>query len=195
MGTRLAGEGYYWASQGSLTPDFCKHLIEKFENSEQKAPGTCLGGYLPDIKRSTDLLLTNNPEFVEEDKVLFEALSKGLQEYRNQVPYFPWLDPLSDSGYTLQRTLPGEFFTWHTDASVNLRKGIMRAITFIWYLNDVKGPGGCTEFVNGLQVQPEEGKMFMFPAELSVVHRGVSPEKETKYIVTGWIHCLAPTDG
>ena len=47
---------------------------------------------------------------------------------------------------------------------------------------------GYTEFLDGTKIQPEAGKLVIFPATWMYVHRGVSPKKETKYICTGWIH-------
>ena len=61
-----------------------------------------------------------------------------------------------------------------------------RLLTIIWYLNDIH-EDGYTEFYSGLKVQPEEGKIMMFPALWPYVHRGFPPKSETKYICTGWI--------
>jgi hypothetical protein len=62
-----------------------------------------------------------------------------------------------------------------------------RALTFIWYLNDVTDDG-YTEFIDGTRIQPETGKLLIFPATWTYLHRGVSPKTETKYICTGWIY-------
>ena len=57
----------------------------------------------------------------------------------------------------------------------------------IWYLNDVKD-GGYTEFIDGTRIQPEAGKLIIFPSTWDFLHRGVSPKTETKYLCTGWVH-------
>lgn len=95
------------------------------------------------------------------------------------------MDTISDSGYQIQRTLPGDFYTWHTDACAENSK--VRQLTYIWYLNDVHDDG-YTEFLNGTRIQPETGKMIIFPATWTYLHRGYPPKSETKYIVTGWVY-------
>ena len=66
---------------------------------------------------------------------------------------------------------------------------LQRYFTFIWYLNDVPGPGGYTEFYDGTQIQPEEGQMIIFPSTHTFIHRGVKPPVgQDKYICTGWIY-------
>ena len=59
-------------------------------------------------------------------------------------------------------------------------------LTFIWYLNDIS-EGGHTEFNTGFKVQPELGKLVIFPGLWPWVHRGNAPKSEVKYICTGWV--------
>ena len=92
---------------------------------------------------------------------------------------------LSDTGYQIQRTLPGEFYTWHNDFYYEQHKS--RFLTFIWYLNDVY-EDGYTEFIDGTKIEPRTGKMMIFPATWTYQHRGYPPKSETKYICTGWIY-------
>ena len=62
-----------------------------------------------------------------------------------------------------------------------------RVMAYIVYLNDIK-QGGETEFLNqAMRVQPEAGKVVIFPAYFTHVHRG-NPvlSAQDKYILTGW---------
>ena len=68
-----------------------------------------------------------------------------------------------------------------------------RILTIIWYLNDIN-EDGYTEFYTGLKIQPEMGKILMFPALWPWVHRGYPPKYETKYICTGWIRNISPNE-
>ena len=54
------------------------------------------------------------------------------------------------------------------------------------YLNDVDG--GPTGFITGRDIQPEEGKLVLFPTTWNMVHWGVPPNTGNKYIVTGWLY-------
>ena len=88
--------------------------------------------------------------------------------------------PSEDTGYQIQETKPGGFYTWHHDQIGS------RTLTFIWYLNNIV-EDGYTEFNTGLKIQPEMGKIVIFPGLWPWVHRGYPPKSENKYICTGWI--------
>ncbi|MDA9982278.1 2OG-Fe(II) oxygenase [Gammaproteobacteria bacterium] len=63
-----------------------------------------------------------------------------------------------------------------------------RQLVAIWYLNDVDGPGGQSEFhFQNILVKPQRGKLILFPPFWTHVHRGVAPEKGRKYIATTWV--------
>ncbi len=120
------------------------------------------------------------------DQAFFKSLNGGLKKYIRFLPeeYMKHraLSELgNDTGYQIQRTQPGDYYIWHHDQTTS------RLVTFIWYLNDVKD-GGYTEFIDGTRIQPEAGKLIIFPATWDFLHRGVSPKTETKYLCTGWVH-------
>lgn len=186
--TQLTDDGFFWMRDGVLSPEFCQELIAKFEACPDIGPGRTLSGYHSNTKFSTDLMLSGHPDFREEDQTLYLSLQLNSRDYLEQIKYRPWKGPYGDTGYNMQRTLPGEYFNWHTDFFADPWANIVRVYTFIWYLTDVTGEGGYTEFANGLRVQPKVGRMLFFPAEFSNMHRGVAPETDTKYIVTGWMH-------
>ena len=67
----------------------------------------------------------------------------------------------------------------------------VRYLTFILYLNSVEE--GWTQFYNGNQVSPKAGRLVFFPATWTYVHQGYPP-KQTKYLMTGWMHTKPKTD-
>jgi hypothetical protein len=182
--------------QNSLTREFCNHVIDKFKTSEHRRKGITGGGYSPDTKLSIDMSLSDANNWGEEDKILSEVLFgavKRYSEYLNCI--LPGMgsalcsDGVYDTGYQLQETKPYEFYTWHHDfcsGNVDETTTTNRIVTFLWYLNDVK-ENGYTEFVGGTRVQPECGKLMLFPATWTYQHRGYPPKREVKYICTGWI--------
>jgi hypothetical protein len=188
MDTKLTDDGFFWMRDGVLSPEFCEGLIAKFEECPDKGPGQTLSGYNPKSKTTTDLMLSGREDFREEDETLYLALTLNVRDYFDQLQYRPWKGPFDDTGYNMQRTLPGEFFNWHTDFYADPWANLVRVFTFIWYLNDVPGEGVYTEFCNGVRVEPKAGRMVVFPSDFANMHRGVSPETSTKYIVTGWMH-------
>jgi len=91
-----------------------------------------------------------------------------------------------DYGYAIQKTEPGEYFHWHVDSGSHSFAD--RQLVAIWYLNDVTGPGGSTEFLHqSLNVIPETGKLLVFPPFWTHEHRGVTLQQGVKYIATTWV--------
>ena len=180
----------------SLDFDFCDHVIQKFESDERKYQGTILsdsGAIVdPNYKISTDLCISDLEEWKEEDRVFYESLQSGIKKYIDHCNSFNlelvscFYDQICDTGYQIQRTDPGERYSWHHDWSYDERNG-SRVFTYIWYLNDIFRDGE-TEFIDGTKIKPQKGKLLFFPATWSYVHRGVTPKSETKYICTGWIY-------
>jgi Rps23 Pro-64 3,4-dihydroxylase Tpa1-like proline 4-hydroxylase len=184
----------------NLTPEFCQHIIQKFESDDKKGPGKVIGDgsdsescIQSEYKMSTDLYITKWSDWKNEDDTFYDSLRQPLINY---IKYCDSINPeivmglenkLCDSGYQIQRTRPGEHYTWHQDWHYDMKHGY-RVFTYIWYLNDVHHEGE-TEFIDGTKIKPEQGKLLFFPATWTYVHRGVSPKCETKYICTGWIHC------
>ncbi len=182
---------FIYIKNNALPKSFCDNVIEKFEKDDRKYQGTTGGGVDLDVKRSLDLCISGLEEWKNFDEVFFKSLNKHLDEYWRQVPkLFGKGEMVSrkgeDTGYQIQKSQPGDFYTWHSDA-MNDEDGNSRVVTFIWYLNDIKH-AGYTEFVDGTKVQPETGKIVIFPATWEYLHRGFPPKSEIKYICTGWVY-------
>ena len=89
-------------------------------------------------------------------------------------------------GYNLQRYQPNEFYHWHIDGGSH--EFSQRQLVAIWYLNDVPGPGGETEFLyQDIKIKPEAGKLVLFPPFWTHEHRACTVEKGIKYIATTWV--------
>jgi len=181
---------FIYVKNNALPKSFCNNVIEKYEKDDRKEQGTTGGGVNLDVKRSLDLNISILEDWKSFDEVFFKSLNKNLNEYWKQLPaVFGEGQQVkkveNDTGYQIQRTQPGDFYTWHSD-TMNDIEGNPRVVTFIWYLNDVKY-AGYTEFMNGTKIQPETGKIIIFPATWEYLHRGVSPKSETKYLCTGWM--------
>ena len=177
---------FIYVERDALPKSFCNNVIEKFEQDDRKRQGQVGGGVQLDIKRSSDLSISELDDWKSYDQAFFKSLNGGLKKYIRFLPeeYMKHraLSELgNDTGYQIQRTQPNDYYIWHHDQTTT------RLVTFIWYLNDVKD-GGYTEFIDGTRIQPEAGKLIIFPATWDFLHRGVSPKTETKYLCTGWVH-------
>jgi len=187
----LAGS-FIYEQQGALGPEICNDMVQRFESCTQHHYEGRIGqegAERPDIKRSTDLRLSGRSEWRDIDKELFKSLGEAIGLLSASHPFFA-SNPFRDMGYNLQRTRPGEYYHWHIDSGPG--EFSQRQLVAIWYLNDVEGPGGETEFhFQNVKVRPQQGKLVLFPPFWTHVHRGVPPSTTTKYIATTWI-CFSP---
>ena len=105
--------------------------------------------------------------------------------------------PIVDSGVyaglynaqmKMQKTRPSEgYHNWHFEGGATPYD---RTSILAWmvYLNDIED-GGETEFLyQGVRVPPVKGRLIVWPAGFTHVHRGSPPLKDTKYAITGWIN-------
>lgn len=173
--------------EGALTPDICRDMIRRFEAAgDEQYPGRI--GQLQQldhaIKKSTDLVVSGKAHWRDIDRLLFRSLALALREFRERYPYFK--GPFKDMGYAIQRTLPGEHYHWHIDGGSH--EFADRQMVALWYLNDVPGPGGATEFLfQEVTIRPHEGKLILFPPFWTHEHRGSILEAGVKYIATTWV--------
>jgi len=175
----------------ALPGDVCQEAIRRFEaHPDQQYPGRIgqVQAEALEVKRSTDLRISGRDDWRDIDRTLSQQLLETFNEFAREFPFFA-ANSFKDLGYNLQRTSPGEFYHWHVDAGPGVFSD--RQLVAIWYLNDVAGPGGETEFpLQAVTIRPEQGKLILFPPFWTHVHRGVTLERGVKYIATTWI-CFA----
>ena len=183
----LKSGSFIFEQRNVFTGEFCKEIINRFEDAKSEQYKGRIGQLADEdtsIKKSTDLVVSGKEHWKDVDRALFRSLSLAIREFREAYPYFK--GPFKDMGYGIQRTNPGEHYHWHIDGgSHNFSH---RQLVAIWYLNDVVGPGGETEFLfQNIKVTPEAGKLILFPPFWTHEHRGITLEKGVKYIATTWV--------
>jgi len=174
--------------------DFCNRVIDKFEKSNLKFIGKTGIGF-DSKKKSTDLRIYDEPEWVEEEKYFQVMIRKAMKKYETFI--FKMGSPVMEISKCvmaahihppqIQRTKPGQYYHWHHDQ--NPEEPIWQKFTYIIYLNDVEeDSGGTTEFSCGKIIQPKAGKIIFFPCTWTYYHRGKTLEKGVKYIATGGLY-------
>jgi hypothetical protein len=175
-----------------LKPEICQKIIEEFEKDDRKYPGKTGAGYRPDLKCSTDLVISKEGPWKQLDKDVYQAVKVGLQKYSDDVPSFAYVTEFSDmidTSYQIQRYLPNnkDSFNWHSDCTSY--ESCNRILAAIIYLNDVE-EGGETEFKffeETMSVTPKIGRLVWFPPNFMFPHRGKIPISNAKYIITTFI--------
>lgn len=171
----------------ALPGDFCDEVVRRFEAyPDHQRPGVIgqTGDLEQSVKRTTDLVVSDKEEWKDVDQLFFRCMAAALGEFREAFPYFK--GPFKDLGYQVQRYLPGEFYHWHIDGGSH--QFSQRQLVALWYLNDVPGPGGETEFLfQDVSVRPEKGKLVLFPPFWTHEHRAAELRSGAKYIATTWV--------
>jgi len=182
---------FIYEMAGALPADVCREAIRRFEEKTDQQVAGRIGvdaAEAPEVKRSTDLRISGREDWKDIDRILAQQLVSSVHVLAREFPFFA-ANKFKDIGYNLQRTRPGEYYHWHVDAGPG--EFSTRQLVAIWYLNDVEGPGGETEFpLQGVSLRPAQGKLVLFPPFWTHVHRGVTLQQGVKYIATTWI-CFA----
>lgn len=171
--------------------DKCDDVISFFEEHDKKYnPKGCV----THRKDKQVYVIPGQPEYEGMMDLVTEMIRPGIMSYINEFTHINGYDLVSGD-FKIQRTDPcGGFHEWHCE---DMGKDIpTRSRRLVWslYLNDVEH-GGETEFLyQRLRVVPEKGKLAVWPASYTHLHRGNPPLSGTKYIATGWLIQDLPDD-
>jgi hypothetical protein len=172
-----------------FSKDSCDYIINDFETQG------------PNVDKRRDL--RNSYQITDESSTIVypplqEFLSIGLvnclTNYSNKYPAIKNIlniESLAIADLKMQKTTPGQgYHVFHCENETSCHpteRTNYRLLAYTIYLNDVK-KGGETEFLHqSLRIKPTQGTVCIFPAYFTHIHRGNSPLKGNKYILTGWI--------
>lgn len=168
--------------------------------SDLQRPGVAFGpgGGDEPAKVSTDISLVaidrSDPDAYALSEVIVRGVTAALDRYLQERPLFRtvcpdqelWVMPI----FNLQRYAPGEGFKqWHCDWTISdeATEPVHRVLAWILYCDSVEEAG--TEFHWQDHHEPaERGKLVIFPAGPSHIHRGRVNSTASKTIATGWIN-------
>lgn len=149
-------------------------------------------------KVSTDISLVaidrTDPEAFALAAVILRGVGAALDRYLQERPLFRACSPdqelFVNPIFNLQRYAPGEGFRqWHCDWTLSDEATEPQARVLAWILYCNSLPEGGTEFHwQDHHEEAEAGKLLIFPAGLSHIHRGRISVSHTKTIATGWIN-------
>ncbi len=173
------------------------------QRSDLQRPGVAFGpegstgaGAAP-AKVSTDISLVaidrSDPQAYALAEVIVRGVSAALERYLQERPLLrdccPQRSLFVNPIFNLQRYAPGEgFHRWHCDWTISdeATEPVHRVLAWILYCNTL--PEGGTEFHWQQHHEPaERGKLLLFPAGISHIHRGRVSHSHSKTIATGWI--------
>ena len=166
--------------------------------TDLQRPGVAFGPSAEPAKISTDISLVaidrSDPEAYALAEVILRGVSAALERYLQERPLLRECSPEQELFvnpiFNLQHYAPGEGFKrWHCDWTISdeATEPVHRVLAWILYCNDVAEAG--TEFHWQEHHEPaQRGKLGIFPAGPSHIHRGRVSHEHSKTIATGWIH-------
>jgi hypothetical protein len=176
----------------AVARELCAQIIACFERDPaRKASAVIIDGkpQLHQFRTGTQLAISLDvPEWKELFMTIVPALRATMESYMAKHKGLADLVQYEGLDCTLpmiERVDAGQGFDWHYDGTKTTWK---RVVAGLLYLNTIN-EGGQTEFSDGLLVQPECGKIVLFPPHWTHFHRGVTPIRETKYVMSYfWIY-------
>ena len=180
---------------GAATPEFCRMMIDKYEDDTRKKAGQIgpEGKIDRDVRDSINLEMKMWPEWegVVKDLrgMIFSRMTKYLDEIHTAKTKSMYQGGYDSSYSLLKYDTDSKGYDWHNDFmwdDFTNRNGV-RTITWLFYLND-DFEGGETEFHWGTKIKPETGKLVFFPSCWTFVHRGRPVTKGEKYLAVGWLY-------
>ncbi len=174
---------------GAVPVDLCERIVAAFERDSRRKPSLVTAGDRQIVhKGRTGTAIQDpaagSPEWQALLDELAPAFEKTALDYASKHRGFVQLANLDEVYCTrpnIERVDPGQQFDWHADQSAATSE---RVVAGLLYLRTIT-QGGYTEFAaQDRRIQPEAGKIALFPPFWTHLHRGVSPVSETKYVVS-----------
>jgi hypothetical protein len=182
----------------ALPKKICQDIIDKFLKDDNKKPSSTFSGVDSSIRKSTNLWISDSHKWKDTINVILKTFLEGMGKYKNY---------LLDSKYMTERTIDnlfqtlrfeslfvnqseeGEYYSWHVDDTNKRQSNAPRTFTCLLYLNTLEeDQGGCTEFMCGKKVRPEQGKLLIFPSCWTYEHRGAEVKNSgIKYTCGSWV--------
>tara|TARA_B100001996_G_scaffold38207_1_gene28053 strand:- start:230 stop:823 length:594 start_codon:yes stop_codon:yes gene_type:complete len=185
----VSNSDYFGIYDNALSKKECEIIINQFEKSEQGPGKVYLDGVLQEVpayKKCMTLDASNFDDGSVITNIVRPQLAKCNQRYNFEQPQLREISRWSlYSNYSIQKyeTEDDGYKEWHAEAGGSGPVS-NRILAWMFYLNNAKSG---TEFMNYPTIRAKMGRCVIWPAGWTHVHRGVTPNKGLKYIVTGWI--------
>lgn len=174
----------------SVDSQFCKDVIDSFEYYQNIGAVFCGDNQFEDScagRFDWSIDLTNMSPHMKDDASNY--LNRRLQEYYDEYCHvFGTLkkQPMFSLSQKVQKTpTGGGYHVWHSENDFTMQS---RCLVWMIYLND-DYDGGETEFLYyKKRIQPEKGKMLIWPAGYTHTHKGNMVLSGNKYVITGWFN-------
>ena len=197
-----------------VSPELCNEIVNMVKNDPNKVDAAPLNYSISGERLTVDgsrrgITMADHKEYTKFIKPMAKVFSNVYDKYLehlentfkdynkdeeyNMNPYIREIRSYKqftiEGGLVVHEIKKGKSYKWHHDQEFS---GPQKFIQIIVYLNTLgEGGGGCTEFLGGMKVKPEIGKVVAYPKTWPFIHKGCKVLSETpKYICTGSIQVI-----
>ena len=172
----------------ALSSNECEKLISYFETSPQVEGKMFCRGVMAQDFSVKKCLQMSDPQFSDKSptsSIILKSLKLHIDKYKKRyrgldnIHYWRYDDAYNFQKYTNE---DDGYKVWHAEHG-GFPENSKRVLAWMFYLNNAKSG---TEFRHYSTLKAKRGRLAIWPAAFSHVHRGVCPNKGLKYIVTGW---------
>lgn len=177
---------------GSLSPDECSKIIDMYQRTMPQHRTRRHGPFMSfeEVNLMTTARTAPYNTVAAYDMAAYilipllkEKLLDAVRRYKKDCELEPyqWPEVVKAEEFRIKQydVTKGDEFRPHIDA---VGRSAVRFLVCFWYLNDV-AEGGETVFKDGPTVQPEAGKIIMFPSSFMYPHWANPPRSNNKFIV------------
>jgi predicted 2-oxoglutarate/Fe(II)-dependent dioxygenase YbiX len=161
--------------EGFFTPEECKGFIDFSEKQgyEESLIRTREGEVMNKEIRDNDRVIWDNPQIAEQIwEMVKDMLPADIDGY----------EPIGlNERFRFYRYKDGQQFKPHVDGSFRRNETETSKITLLLYLNEDFEGGNTTLVLEGQEVEPKEGMLFLF--EHRIMHCGRPVTEGTKYVL------------
>lgn len=168
--------------ENAIDNDICDFLIDLFTQNPERHEVEVDSNY-------SQFNLTKVKDLSEEVNNIHNKLIENVFKYRDEYyelydrRVFP--DNHAFEQFKIQYYYPKEDIDNYTYVDVQDYTSARRFLCFMWYLND--NEAGQDEFLD-LFIQPEKGKLVVYPSLWLFPHRKITPVKDSQYILKTYLH-------
>ena len=170
-----------------LPMNLCKTLIDKFELSKDQQVKTDLEGH----RHFTEININQHPDWSNMVTGLYNTLKPYIAKYKEdcKITKTQWPTKYGFEQIRFKKYEPNNKDEFKSHVDVGDHASARRFLVFFLYLNN--NFGGQTSFEEyDTVVQPERGKLLMFPPTWTYLHAGHKPLKTPKYIIGSYLHYI-----
>jgi predicted 2-oxoglutarate/Fe(II)-dependent dioxygenase YbiX len=161
--------------EGFFTPEECKGFIDFSEKQgyEESLIRTREGEVMNKEIRDNDRVIWDNPQIAEQIwEMVKDMLPADIDGY----------EPIGlNERFRFYRYKDGQQFKPHVDGSFRRSETETSKITLLIYLNEDFEGGNTTLVLEGEEIEPKEGMLFLF--EHRIMHCGRPVTEGTKYVL------------